>query len=79
MRLGNASANQRVTTRTALEREVCLTGVMTEARAGRRSDLDTGESGDGRSDAPMDVAMGMATTATPVTAETAGAITVEPM
>jgi hypothetical protein len=52
---------------------------MTEARASGRSDLDTGEAGDGRSDAPMDVAMEMAMAATPVAAETAGAITVEPM
>jgi hypothetical protein len=52
---------------------------MTEARASGRSDLDTGEAGDGRSDAPMEVVMEMATVATPVAAETAGAITVEPM
>ena len=52
---------------------------MTKARASGRSDLDTGEEGDGRSNARMDVAMEMAMAATPVTAESAGAITVEPM
>jgi len=56
-----------------------LTGVMTEARVSGRSDLDTGEAGDGRSNAPMDVAMEMATAATPVAAETAGTTIVEPM
>jgi len=56
-----------------------LTGVMTEARVSGRSDLDKGEAGDGRSDAPMDVAMEMATAATPVAAETAGTTIVEPM
>jgi hypothetical protein len=59
--------------------EVCLTEMMTEVRVSGRSDLDAGEAGDGRSDAPMEVAMEMATGATPVAAETAGATIVEPM
>jgi len=46
---------------------------MTEARGSERSDLDTGEAGDRRSDAPVDVAMEM------TTAETAGATMFEPM
>jgi hypothetical protein len=66
-------------TRTTLEREVCLTGVMTEARGSERSDLDTGEAGGRRSDVPMDVAMEMTTAAPPTAAETAGAIMFEPM
>jgi len=49
-----------------------ITGVMTEVRVSERSDLDTGVAGDGRSDAPMDLAMEMATAATPTAAETAG-------
>jgi hypothetical protein len=52
---------------------------MTEARASGRRDLDTGQAGDGRSDAHMDVAMEMATAVTPIAAETTGPITVEPM
>ena len=43
-----------------------------------RSDLVMGEAGDGSSDAPMDMAMRMATAVTPIAAETAGASTVEP-
>jgi len=39
----------------------------------RRSDLDAGEAGDGRSHAPMEVAMEMAMAATSIAAETAGA------
>jgi hypothetical protein len=54
-----------------------LRGMMTEARVSGRSDLDTGEAGDGRSDAPMDVAMEMATAATPVAAGTTGTTIVE--
>jgi len=46
---------------------------MTEARGSERSDLDRGEAGDRRSDAPVDVAMEM------TTAETAGATMFEPM
>jgi len=42
-----------------------------------RSDLDTGEAGDGRSDAPMDVAIEMATAVTPTTAKTAGGTMIE--
>jgi hypothetical protein len=56
-----------------------LTGTMTEARVSGRSDLDMGESGDGRRDAPLDVAMEMAMAATSVAAETAGTTIVEPM
>jgi len=58
-------------------REVCLTGVMTKVRVSERSYLDPGEAGDGRSDAPMDVAMEMAIAVTPIGAETAGATVVE--
>ena len=46
---------------------------MTKVRGSERSDLDTGEAGDGRSDEPIYLAMGMATTVTPITTETAGA------
>ena len=49
-----------------------LTGVMTEARVSGRSDLDTGEAADGRSDAPMDVVMEMASAETATAAGTAG-------
>jgi hypothetical protein len=52
---------------------------MTEFRVSVRSDLDAGEAGNGRSDAPMDVAMEMATAATTIAAETAGAIIFDPM
>jgi len=52
---------------------------MTEFRVTVRSDLDAGEAEKGRSDAPMDVAMEMATVATPIAAETAGAAIFEPM
>jgi hypothetical protein len=54
---------------------------MTETRVSRRSDLDTGEAGDGRSNEPIYVAMEMAiaTAGTPVAAETAGAIIIQPM
>jgi hypothetical protein len=45
---------------------------MTECRGSERSDLDPGEWGDGRSDAPMHMAMEMATAATSIAAETAG-------
>jgi hypothetical protein len=45
---------------------------MTEFRVSGRSDLDAGEAGKGRSDAPMDVAMEMATAATPIALEDAG-------
>jgi len=52
---------------------------MTEFRVRGRSDLDAGEAGDVRSDAPMDVAMEMITAATSIAAETVGATIVEPM
>jgi hypothetical protein len=52
---------------------------MTEFRVSGRSDLDAGEAENGRSDAPMDVAMEMATAATSIAAETAGATIFEPM
>jgi len=65
--------------RTTLEREVWPTGVMTAARGSERSNLDTGEAGERRRDAPVDVAMEMTTAATPTTAETAGETIFEPM
>jgi len=46
---------------------------MTETRVSRRSNLDMGEAGNGRSDTAMDVAMDMVMVATPVSTETAGA------
>ena len=52
---------------------------MTEARVSERSDLDQGEAGDRRSDAPVDMAMEMTTAATPTPTETAGATMFEPM
>jgi len=52
---------------------------MTEARGSERSDLDTGEAGDRRSDVPVDFAMEMMTAATPSAAETAGTTMFEPM
>ena len=73
------SANLQATTRPTLEGEVCLTGVMTKARVSGRSDLNTGEAGDGRIDVPIGVAREMATAATPCAAETSGAPVVEPM
>jgi len=78
-RLRDGSANEQATTRTTLEREVCFTGVMTEARESERSDLDTGEVGDWKSEAPVDGAMDMTTAATPTPAETEGATMFEPM
>jgi hypothetical protein len=57
----------------------CLTEVMTECRVSVRCALGAGEAGNGRSDAPMDVAMEMATAATATPAETAGATIFEPM
>jgi hypothetical protein len=72
--LPDTSAPQQATTKTTLDREVSLTGVMTEARVSGRTDLDKGEAGEGTSDMPMDVAMEMmAMMATPVAAETVGA------
>jgi len=52
---------------------------MTEVRGSERSDLNTGKAGDVRSDAPMDGAMEMATTATAIAAGTAGATIIELM
>jgi hypothetical protein len=52
---------------------------MTEFRVSGRRDLDSGEAGKGRSDPPMEMAMEMATAATPITAETVGAAIFEPM
>jgi len=60
-------------------REDYITGVMIEVRVSERSDLDTGEAGDGRSNTPMDVAMEMATAATTTAAETAGGTIFERM
>jgi len=45
---------------------------MTKFRVSGRSDLDAGEAENGRSDAPMDVAMEMAMAARSIAAETAG-------
>jgi hypothetical protein len=45
---------------------------MTQFRGSERSDLDVGQAGDGRSDAPIDMALEMATVATSIAAETAG-------
>jgi len=47
--------------------------VITEFRVRGRSDLDTGEAGNEKSDAPVYVGMQMATAATSIAAETAGA------
>jgi len=52
---------------------------MTKFRVTVRSDLDAGEAEKGRSDGPMHVAMEMATAATPIAAETAGAAIFEPI
>jgi hypothetical protein len=62
-----------------LERDICLTGVMTEARGSEWSDLGTGEAGDRRSHVRMDVAKEMPTTVTRTTAETAGTTRFEAM
>ena len=53
--------------------------MTTESRVSGRSDLDAGEAADGRSDAPMEVAMEMATAATSIPAESAGATIFDPM
>jgi len=52
---------------------------MTEFRVSIRSDLDAGEAEKERRAAPMDVAMGMATAARYIAADTAGAAIFEPM
>jgi hypothetical protein len=66
-------------TRTTLKREGCPTGVLTEDRVRVRSELGTGDVGDGRSDAPMDVAMEVSTAATPTPTEASAATKFEPM
>ena len=53
--------------------------MMTEFRVSGRSDLDAGEAGVRRSDAPLDVAMEMMTAAKSISAETGGATRFEPM
>ena len=77
-RSADTSTNQQVTTRITQE-EVCYTEVMTEARESERSGLDIEEVADGRCDAPMDMAMEMATAVTSIAAETAGPTIFEPM
>ena len=72
------SKKEQATTRTTLE-EACFTEVMSKVRGSQRSGLDTGGAVDGRSDAPIDMAMEMATAVTPIAAETAGEDTLEPM
>jgi len=52
---------------------------MTEFRVSGRSDLDAGEAGNERCDAPMDVATKMATAVTAIATETAGATIFEKM
>lgn len=52
--------------------EACLTELMTKFKVRRRSDLDTAEAGEARSDPPTDVAMEMAAQATSIAAETVG-------
>jgi hypothetical protein len=52
---------------------------MTEVRASERRGLDTGEVAEGRSDAPMDMAMEMATAVKSIAAGTAGETTLQPM
>jgi hypothetical protein len=52
---------------------------MTKLRVSGRSDMEVGKAGKGQSDPPMDVAMEIATAATPSAAETAGATIYEPM
>jgi len=52
---------------------------MTEIRVRMRNTLEAGDTGDGRSNVPMDVAMEMATAVTSITVETEGTIIVELM
>ena len=61
----DGSAILQLTTRTTLEREVCLTGVMTIARVTSRRELVTSEAGETRSDGPVDSPMEFATAETP--------------
>jgi len=53
--------------------------MMTEVRVSKRSDLDRGEAGDGRSDTPMDAAMERATVARPIATDTPGTTIFQPM
>jgi len=52
---------------------------MTDVRVSERRGLDTGEAADGRSDAPMDMAMEKATAVTSIAAGNAGEATLELM
>jgi hypothetical protein len=60
------------------DQEACVTEVMNELRVSRRSELDAEGAENGRSSAPMDVAMEMATV-TAIAADTAGAAIFQPM
>jgi hypothetical protein len=51
---------------------------MTEVRVSERRGLDMGGTADGRSNAPMDMTMEMATAVTSIAAWTAGKATLEP-
>jgi hypothetical protein len=51
---------------------------MTDVRVSERRGLNTGEAADGRSDAPMDMAMEVATAVTSIAAGTAGEAALEP-
>jgi hypothetical protein len=55
-----------------VDSKACLTSAITKFIVSRRSDLDAGEGGKGRRNAPMDGAMDRATAATHTAAETAG-------
>jgi hypothetical protein len=72
------STNEQAATRTTLG-ERCFTEAMTEVRGSERRGLDTRGAADGRSDAPMDMVMEMATVVTSIADETAGEDTLEPM
>jgi len=72
-------ANKQATKWTTVQREVPITGVTTEARVRGRTDLDSGDARDRRSDAPMALEMEMTTAATLTSAETVGPIMFEPM
>jgi len=75
----DAWTNEQATTTRTTPKEVCFTEVMTEVRESERSGLDTGEEADGRSDAPMGMAMEMATVVTSISADNTGEDTPEPM
>jgi len=53
--------------------------VMTEFRVSERSDLDAGEADNGRNNAPINMAMEMATAVTSIAVETESATILEPM